>query len=61
MKKVLKYLKPYTLALIFAIILTFGQSMCNLYLPNLMSDIVNNGIVGQSMSEVIKYGKEMLQ
>ncbi len=60
MKKVLKYLKPYTLAIIVAVIFTFIQSMCTLYLPNLMSDIVNNGIVGQNMDEVFKYGKYML-
>ncbi len=60
MKKVLRYLKPYTFAIIVAIMLTFCQAMCNLYLPNLMSDIVNNGIVGQSMDEVLKYGMDML-
>ncbi len=60
MKKVLKYLKPYIFAIIVAIIFTFIQSLATLYLPNLMSDIVNNGIVGQSMEEVFKYGKYML-
>ncbi|MEG2348354.1 MAG: ABC transporter ATP-binding protein [Clostridia bacterium] len=60
MKKVFKYLKPYTFAIILAIVLTFCQSMLNLYLPNLMSDIVNNGIVGQSMNEVFNYGIKMV-
>lgn len=60
MKKVFKYLKPYTVYIIIAILFTFCQSMLNLYLPNLMSDIVNKGIVGQSMDEVLKYGGKMV-
>ena len=60
MKKLFKYLKPFTPMIIVAIILTFCQGMLNLYLPNLMSDIVNNGIVGQSLDEVYKYGKQMV-
>lgn len=60
MKKLFKYLKPFTPMIIVAIILTFCQGMLNLYLPNLMSDIVNNGIVGQSLNEVYKYGKQMV-
>ncbi len=59
MKKLFKYLKPFMPMIIVAVILTFCQGMLNLYLPNLMSDIVNNGIVGQSIDEVYKYGKQM--
>jgi ATP-binding cassette subfamily B multidrug efflux pump len=44
MKIVFRYLKPFTIALIFCIILLFIQSMTDLSLPNLMSDIVNVGI-----------------
>lgn len=39
-----KYLKPYILLIIIAIILLFGQGMADLFLPDLMSDIVNVGI-----------------
>lgn len=60
MKKLFKYLKPFTPMIIVAVILTFCQGMLNLYLPNLMSDIVNNGIVGQSLDEVYKYGMQMV-
>lgn len=60
MKKVLKNLKPYTFLIIVSMIFTFIQAILNLYLPNLMSDIVNNGVVGQSMSDVWVYGKKML-
>ncbi len=44
MIKLAKYLKPYILSIIFCVILLFGQAMCDLSLPNLMSDIVNVGI-----------------
>lgn len=60
MKKTFSYLKPFIPMIIVGIVLTFLQGMCSLYLPNLMSDIVNNGIVGQSLDEVYKYGRYML-
>lgn len=60
MKKIVKYLKPFIPMIIAAIVLTFCQAMLSLYLPNLMSDIVNQGIVGQSLDEVYQYGKQML-
>lgn len=60
MKKTFSYLKPFIPMIIIGIVLTFLQGMCSLYLPNLMSDIVNNGIVGQSLDEVYKYGRYML-
>lgn len=43
--KVLKtYLKPFAALVLACILLLFGQAMCDLTLPNLMSDIVNTGI-----------------
>lgn len=60
MKKVLKHLKPFTLAIIFAMTLIFFQSMANLYLPTLMSDIVNKGVISQDMGSVWDYGRKML-
>ncbi len=44
MRKVLKYLKPYSLPIILSFILLFGQAINELSLPSLMSDIVNVGI-----------------
>lgn len=44
MTKLAKYLKPFALLLLAAIILLFGQAMADLNLPNYMSDIVNVGI-----------------
>ncbi|MEG0872614.1 MAG: ABC transporter ATP-binding protein [Clostridia bacterium] len=60
MKKVLSRLKPYTLPIIISMAFTFIQVILTLYLPNLMSDIVNNGVIGQDMTEVLTYGKKML-
>lgn len=60
MKKVFECLKPYIPFMLLGILFTFGQAMCNLYLPNLMSDIVNNGIVGQDLNEVYRFGMYML-
>ncbi|MFA9379817.1 MAG: ABC transporter transmembrane domain-containing protein, partial [Acetanaerobacterium sp.] len=44
MIKLSKYLKPFIIGLVLAIVLLFGQAMCDLNLPNFMSDIVNVGI-----------------
>lgn len=44
MRKLAKYLKPFLFGLILAVALLFGQAMCDLNLPNFMSDIVNVGI-----------------
>jgi ATP-binding cassette subfamily B protein len=44
MIKLLRFLKPYKFLLVIIFILAVGQSLANLYLPNLMADIVNNGI-----------------
>ncbi len=44
MLKLLKYLKPFTIMLIVAVVLLFGQAMADLALPDYMSDIVNVGI-----------------
>lgn len=60
MNKTLKLLKPYTFVIIIALVFTLLQSICNLYLPTLMSDIVNSGVVGQDIDKVIDYGKQML-
>ncbi len=44
MTKLAKYLKPFVLLLLTAILLLFGQAMADLNLPNYMSEIVNVGI-----------------
>ncbi|MDR0288254.1 MAG: ABC transporter ATP-binding protein, partial [Clostridiales bacterium] len=45
MLKIKKYLKPFIWGVLLAIVLLFGQAMCDLNLPNFMSDIVDTGIM----------------
>ena len=44
MKLLKTYLKPFAALVLACILLLFGQAMCDLTLPNLMSDIVNTDI-----------------
>ena len=44
MKKLVKFLKPFTLGVVLVFALLFGQALCDLNLPNYMSGIVNVGI-----------------
>jgi ATP-binding cassette subfamily B protein len=60
MKKVLEFLRPYRFAIIVAMTLIFFQAIANLYLPTLMSDIVNKGVINQDMDSVWVYGRKML-
>lgn len=60
MKSLLKYTKPYLIFLLVLVVLTYGQSIINLTLPDLTADIINKGIIGQNNSLVYKTGIEML-
>ncbi len=55
MKTVLRYLKPYVIPIIFSIAFLLGQVFTELSLPNLMSDIVDRGILVQGISEAERY------
>ena len=60
MKKILKFLKPYTFWIILSTICVFIQAMTNLYLPNVMSDIIDKGVVIGNLDEVYNLGFRML-
>ena len=60
MIKLFKYLKPYRGWVILIISLTFIQSLSQLYLPALMSKIVDQGVVGQDIGLIIQTGLVML-
>ena len=60
MIRLLKYAKPYILHIIAAIILLFGQAICDLSLPDYMSDIINKGITAGDKSFIVKTGFSML-
>lgn len=60
MLKLFRFLKPYWLFIIGVVIFTLSSAMSELYLPNLMGDIVNNGIVNGDTSYIFKVGSKML-
>ena len=60
MYKLMKFLKPFTVPVIFILVLTFFQSLSELYLPTLMSDIVDTGIVKGDTDYILKVGGMML-
>lgn len=60
MKKLLKFLKPYSTPLIGVLLLLFFQSLSDLYLPNLMSKIVDSGVVKGDTNYILKIGAIML-
>ena len=51
MRLIIKYLKPFFLPVLLCLALLFGQAVCDLSLPNLMSDIVNTGIQMSGVEE----------
>ncbi|GGE40508.1 multidrug ABC transporter ATP-binding protein [Pullulanibacillus camelliae] len=55
-----KFFKPYKWFILAILIFTLLQALSNLYLPTLMSDIVDKGIVNNDISYIIKIGIYML-
>ncbi|MFD3156961.1 ABC transporter ATP-binding protein [Haloimpatiens sp. FM7330] len=60
MIKLFKNLKPFRVSVIAVMVLVFIQSLTELYLPTLMSDIVDIGIVKGDTSYILKIGGLML-
>ena len=60
MRKLFKYLKPYAMSVAVVLVLIFFQSLSDLYLPTLMSDIVNKGIFSGDTNYIIRVGGKML-
>jgi len=52
MKRILKYYKPFLIAIIVSICLLFVQAICDLKLPDFMSNIVNVGIQTAGIEDV---------
>lgn len=52
MLKLSKYFKPFTIAILIAIAFLFTEAMCDLKLPDYMSDIVNIGIQSNGLEQV---------
>ncbi|ALS79635.1 multidrug ABC transporter ATP-binding protein [Planococcus kocurii] len=60
MIKVLKNLGPYKWIVLSVVALVFAQSMAELFLPTLMADIIDNGVVKGDLPYIWKIGGWML-
>lgn len=60
MVRILKYLAPYRTSVIVVLVLTFLQALSTLYLPQLMSNIVDIGIVHARVHYIVRVGLVML-
>ena len=55
MKLIMRYLKSHTLFVGLCLLLLLGQAICDLTLPNMMSDLVNTGIQQGGIEETVPY------
>ncbi len=60
MRKLFRYLKPYKWQALIVVVMTAVQALSQLYLPNLMSDIVNEGVVAKDIDLILQTGLVML-
>ncbi|TYP75570.1 ABC transporter ATP-binding protein [Paenibacillus methanolicus] len=60
MLKLFRFMKPYRTAVIFTLVLVFLQTLSDLYLPTLMSDIVDDGVVPGDTGYIWRIGALML-
>ena len=60
MIRLFRLLKPYRVTLAVVIVLAFAQAFANLYLPTLMADIVDTGIVKGDTNYILRVGGVML-
>ncbi|MGE5396847.1 MAG: ABC transporter ATP-binding protein, partial [Chitinophagales bacterium] len=60
MNKLFRYLNPYKREIVIVLVLVFLQSLAELYLPTLMSHIVDTGIVKGDIDYILRIGILML-
>ncbi len=60
MLKLFRNLKPFALPIAVALAMVFAQALADLYLPTLMSDIVDTGIVKGDTAYILRIGGWML-
>ncbi|AZK45812.1 ABC transporter ATP-binding protein [Paenibacillus lentus] len=60
MIKLFRFLKPFRLPIFAVLVLVFFQSLSELYLPTLMADIVDIGVVNGDIPYIWKIGSLML-
>jgi ATP-binding cassette, subfamily B, multidrug efflux pump len=60
MIRLFRFLRPYIGLILLVFAFVFLQSMANLYLPTLLADIINNGIVKNDQNYILREGGIML-
>jgi ATP-binding cassette, subfamily B, multidrug efflux pump len=60
MIKLLRFLKPYRMTVLLVTILAFAQSIANLYLPTLLADIIDKGVLAKDTGYIWRTGGVML-
>ena len=60
MKKIFVYLKPYRLRLLLGMLLMAVSTVCELLLPNIMSDILNTGVYNADLPYIFRCCAKML-
>lgn len=60
MLKLYRFLKPYTVMVIGVVFFVALQTLGDLYLPTLMSDIINNGVMQGDTNKILHIGGLML-
>ncbi len=60
MIKLYRYLKPFTAMVIGVLVFVFLQTLGDLYLPTLMSDIINDGVMQGDTDKILHIGIIML-
>lgn len=60
MLRILKWLKPYSVLVLFVVLFMFGQAMAELYLPTIMSEVVNEGMLKGDNGYILTKGSLML-
>jgi len=58
--KLMRYLRPYQILIVLVLTLILFQSLSELYLPTLMADIIDKGVVNQDTPYIWKIGGLML-
>lgn len=60
MRKLLTYIKPYRMPISFILGLLFIQALTDLYMPTLMADIIDVGVIKNDIPYIWKVGGFML-
>lgn len=60
MLKLFRFLKPFWALIAGVLVLVFMQTLADLYLPTLMSDIINKGVMNGDTNYIMKTGAFML-